>query len=250
MTYVAGDARSTKGVGSLKGEATRAAILEACARLFAQKGYDGTSLTEIAEAMGLTRPAVYHYFASKEEMLSSLVAETSELAADKLRTIRADDTQDSVSKLRAMTAEIVQERLDFPERFRMLERSESALPGPIGEQHRAARRAVLAEMTGVVAEGIQAGQFRSCNERVAALSVLGMCNWVAWWYRPGTTDSPAAIIEEITTSAVAMLVRPDYQPHTRRGPQAAIARLREDLDYLERVVDREDVSTASDVQAP
>jgi AcrR family transcriptional regulator len=249
MTCVVADARSTKGGGSLKGEATRAAILEACARLFAQKGYDGTSLSEIAEAMGLTRPAVYHYFASKEAMLSSLVAETSELAADKLRSIRGDESLDSVSKLRAITAEIVQERLDFPERFRMLERSESALPGPIGDQHRAARRAVLAEVTGVVAEGILAGQFRSCDERVAALSVLGMCNWVAWWYRPGSADSPAAIIQEITTSAVAMLVQPDYQPHARRGPQAAIARLREDLDYLERVVDHRDASSASDGQA-
>jgi AcrR family transcriptional regulator len=237
MTFMVGDARSTKGVGSLKGEATRAAILEASARLFAQKGYDGTSLSEIAEAMGLTRPAVYHYFASKEAMLSSLVAETSELAADKLRSIRADDSLDSVSKLRAVTAEIVQERLDFPERFRMLERSESALPGPIGVQHRAARRAVLAEVTGVVAEGILAGQFRSCDERVAALSLLGMCNWVAWWYRPGT-DSPTAIIEEITTTAVAMLVQPDHRPNARPGPQSAIARVREDLDYLERVVDR------------
>lgn len=234
-----GDARSTKGVGSLKGEATRAAILEACARLFAEKGYDGTSLSEIAEATGLTRPAVYHYFASKEAMLSSLVAETSELAADKLRSIRADDTLDSVSKLRAVTAEIVQERLDFPERFRMLERSESALPSPIGEQHRAARRAVLAEVTGVVAEGILSGQFRSCDERVAALSLLGMCNWVAWWYRPDTTDSPNAIIQEITTTAVAMFVTADYRPHPRPGPQAALARLRDDLNYLERVVDQQ-----------
>jgi Tetracyclin repressor-like, C-terminal domain len=75
---------------------------------------------------------------------------------------------------------MVQERLDFSKRFRLLERSESALLGPIGVQHRVARRAVLAEVMGVVMEGILAGQFRSCDDRVATLSLLGLCNRVAW----------------------------------------------------------------------
>lgn len=221
---------------SAKGGATRAGILEHAARLFAEKGFAGTSLQDIADAVGLTRPAVYHYFGSKERVLAVLVEETSVSSADGLRLVRTRADLDPSAKLRAATKELVSDRVNAPERFRMLDRTESALPQEVAEQHLQARRAVLAEMTAIIDEGITAGQFRETDERMAALSVLGMCNWVAWWYRPSRGDSPDVIAETLAESAVAMLVRPDHRVPKEPTVRGALEQVRQDLDYLSRLI--------------
>jgi AcrR family transcriptional regulator len=230
----------TKNGTSVRATATRAAILEHAARLFAAKGFDGTSFADIAEAAGLTRPAVYHYFASKDDMVATLVAETSQSAAEKLAAIHRDESLDNTAKLRTITAALITERIESPERFRMLERSEDSLPEPIGRQHRAARRAVLAQVVGVLHEGILSGDFRPCDERLGALSVLGMCNWVAWWYRPGGDVSEDVVVDALADNAVAMFVRDQQRIPHHAGPVGAIAMLRNDLDYLERLLSPDD----------
>jgi AcrR family transcriptional regulator len=53
---------------------TRAALLDAAADVFARRGLDGASLEEIAEVAGVTRGAVYHHFASKEELFLAVIA--------------------------------------------------------------------------------------------------------------------------------------------------------------------------------
>jgi AcrR family transcriptional regulator len=234
MSVQATPAPQGKNGTSVRATATRAAILEHAARLFAAKGFEGTSFADIAEAAGLTRPAVYHYFASKDDMLATLIAETSESAAEKLAAIHLNETLDNTTKLREITAALVTERLESPERFRMLERSEDSLPGKIGRQHRAARRAVLAQVVGVLREGILSGEFRPCDERLGALSVLGMCNWVAWWHRPGGDVSEEMIIATLSDNALAMFVRDQHRVPNPAGPLGAVAVLRQDLDYLER----------------
>ncbi len=230
-----GSGRAKAGA-SLRAGATRTAILDSAARLFATKGFDGTSLQDIADSLGLTRPAVYHYFASKDDMLATLVADTSGLAAEKLAQIRKDPALTSTAKLRAVTAAIVRERLDAPGQFRMLERSEDSLPEPTARRHRAARRAVLAEVVGVLHEGILNGEFRSCDERLGALSILGMCNWVAWWHHPESAGSLDAIVDALATNATAMFAGEGRRVPDDGGLPGALALVRQDLDYLERLM--------------
>lgn len=52
---------------------TREAILEAATRLFLQRGYEGVSIRDITEAVGLTKGALYHHFESKESLLSAVI---------------------------------------------------------------------------------------------------------------------------------------------------------------------------------
>ncbi|MCU1659434.1 MAG: TetR family transcriptional regulator [Pseudonocardiales bacterium] len=223
-------------VVSLKAGATRTAILEQAAALFATKGFDGTSLSDIAAAAGLTRPAVYHYFGSKEELLAGLIAEMSSGAADRMEEIRRDSSIDATTKLRRITEDIVRDRIERPDQFRLLERSEASLPEPVATEHRMARRNILNAIKSVIAEGVLAGEFRTCDERIGALSLLGMCNWVAWWYRADGDSDAGAVISAMASNAVAMFARPTARTPSRSGVDGALALVREDLDFLERVI--------------
>jgi hypothetical protein len=91
-------------------------------------------------------------------------------------------------------------------------------------------------MVGVIEAGIEAGQLRPVEPRVAAYAILGMCNWLAWWYKAGPDELPperlAAVFADI---AVEGLQLSDYRAGAGEAPpvQRAIQLLRQDLDLLE-----------------
>jgi hypothetical protein len=74
------------------------------------------------------------------------------------------------------------------------------------------------------------------DARVAALGVIGMGNWVAWWFKPGH-DRAEADAEQLADMAVAGLRQADHRVPDDDGPAAALKLLRQDLDHLERIID-------------
>ena len=75
--------------------------------------------------------------------------------------------------------------------------------------------------------------------RTTALALIGMCNWIAWWFRAGGAQSPDEVGEQMAEMAVAMVAQaPDRLPESPRpdDPAAALDLLRQDLDYLERII--------------
>jgi AcrR family transcriptional regulator len=71
---------------------TRARILEVALRLFNDKGYDATSLQDIADEMGLTKPAVYYHYKGKGEMLRDIAQPVRKAMADLMARVRAART--------------------------------------------------------------------------------------------------------------------------------------------------------------
>ncbi|GEL21126.1 TetR family transcriptional regulator [Pseudonocardia sulfidoxydans NBRC 16205] len=212
-------------------------LLEHATRLFAERGFAGTSLQDIADALGITRPALYYYVKSKDELLAKLVTEVTNGPLDELDALAARADVDAVAKLRGVVEIIAGRRVTQPEQFRLLIRSEAELPAELTEAYAASRRDVLRTIAGVVEEGVRAGLFRPVDARVAALGVLGMCNWVAWWFHPGGRDSGWSVVSQLADMAVGALARPDAQTLDGEGPAAALKMLRQDLDHLERVLD-------------
>jgi AcrR family transcriptional regulator len=214
-------------------------IVEQAMRLFAQRGYDGTTLQDIADAVGLSRPNLYNYVKSKEDLLVAMVEATTQSAADSLRDIRRRTDLDSTAKLRLLVRTLVLRRAEQPAQFRTLDRSDQALPPEIAEKHLRGRRAVLNEITGVIEEGIKAGRFRPVDARITALSIIGMCNWVAWWFHPSPAHPAEPVAEQIAENAVAMVVREVGRTPETPTPLGAVALLQQDLDYLTRLLETE-----------
>ena len=212
-----------------------AQIVEAATELFAERGFAGTSLQDIATATGLTRPALYHYFSSKEDLLSRLVSASTEGPAADLRSIRRRDGS-CTERLRAMAASIVALQAKNPARFRVLIKSEADLPEALAKTYDSGRRSVLREYTAVIEEGIRTNEFRAVDPRTAALGIIGICNWVAWWHRPGDEADDLRIVAELADMAVASVASTDARETDGSGVRRTIQLLKQDVATLERLL--------------
>ncbi|WP_438803587.1 TetR/AcrR family transcriptional regulator [Nocardia cyriacigeorgica] len=210
-------------------------IMEQATRLFAAKGFAGTTLQDIASATGLTRPALYHYVANKDELLARLVTEIAE-HAQLLHRINERDDLDPAQRLREMAKSIALHQMQAPDRFRLILRSEAELPDALAHTYRNSRRRVLKEFIAVIDDGIRAGQFYPANSRTAALGVIGMLNWIAFWHHPGQDDGPTAA-GQLADMAVRTVIDPAADTNGGTGPRRILERLRQNLDSLERAID-------------
>lgn len=211
-------------------------LLDHATRLFAEQGYETTTLRDVADSYGVSRSALYHYVSSKEDLLAMLVEQWSRGLADSLAVIRARADLSPERKIRQVAELTIRQRAESPDQFRVLDQAEPVLPEPLRAQHRQARRDVLTEVSAVIAEGVASGHFKPVDPRIAAFSVLGMCNWVAWWYRPGGGDDLEAIVGQITQSVVDMLAAAGAPHHGEDPARAALARARAALDALDRLL--------------
>lgn len=213
-------------------------IYDQATRLFAERGFAGTSLQDIAEAVGLTRPALYHYVSNKDDLLAKLVAEITEDSAAGMAAIAARDDLGPAEQLRQIVAGAVRRQGEHAARFRLLILSEADLPERIATVHAAGRRSVLRTMTGVIEVGVADGTFRPVDPRIAALGVLGLSNWVAWWYSPdGRTDLDQVCAALADQAVAGLLAGTDAPGRAADSPQAALRQLRGDLDRLEHLLE-------------
>src|SRR5580704_13712496 len=81
------------------GQRTRQAILDAALIVFAEKGYFGTSLRDIAAAVGVRESALYNYFASKEALFEALIFADHETKMERLSAVIDDPATDVRAKL-------------------------------------------------------------------------------------------------------------------------------------------------------
>jgi AcrR family transcriptional regulator len=229
-------AAGENGQGTARRDLVANEIYEQATRLFAERGFAGTSLQDIAEAVGLTRPALYYYVKSKDELLAKLVTEVTEGSAASIGAIARRADLDPAAKLHAIAKIGVQRQAEHAAQFRLLILSEADLPAELAAAHEAGRRAVLKSIARVIDQGIEEGVFRPVDARIAALGVLGMNNWVAWWFKPGGRDSIEKISDELADMAVAALRNTRDRTVADAGPAGVLKLLRQDLDRLERLL--------------
>lgn len=209
--------------------------MEQATRLFAERGLARTTLQDIADATGLTRPALYHYVANKDALFARLVSEIVEEPAAALHDINAGDL-DPASKLRTMATSLAEHQIRTQERFRLLIRSEAELPEHLAETYRTSRRQVLKELITVIEAGMESGQFVRGDSRTHALGIVGMLNWIAWWHRADSVDTDRSVARALADMAVRSVTDVSYAEDGMSGPAQVIGRIRGELDLLERVV--------------
>jgi AcrR family transcriptional regulator len=168
-------------------------VYAAALRLFREKGYHATSMQDIAQAVGLYKGSLYHYIGGKEDLLAQVFERGMGTLLDDVEVIASDTTLAPSTQLRLIvTAHVaaVAENLDaltvYLHEFRALAGESLA---EVRAQHERYTRLVSA----IVARGVQIGELRAADVGIATLGVIGMCNWICQWYRPGGRLGPAEI---------------------------------------------------------
>ncbi|BCP14202.1 hypothetical protein MINTM021_11110 [Mycobacterium paraintracellulare] len=234
--------KTENGRSSARRDLVITEIYAQAARLFAERGYAGTSLQHVAAATGLSRQALYHYVKSKDELLSQLVTDITRSPTTELQAINRRVDLTCVQKLRAIAYSIAAHRAADPYSFLLVIRSEAELPEVLATKHRDGKRAVLVEIIKVVEAGIHNGEFRRVDPRVAAFSIIGMLNWVAWWYHPDRrypSDTVDAIANKVADMAVSVVGHRIDPGADGRDPASVLDSMRADLDILERAISAE-----------
>jgi AcrR family transcriptional regulator len=164
--------------------ARRQELARQAARLFAEKGFHGTSMEDVASAIGVQKPSLYEYVSSKQDLLHETMRDGAQAFHAALDSI--DDRLTAVEKLRlALRAHlhVVAEQLDvatvFVREWRYLE-------GPRGEQFVAERRRYEERIRDLFREGVEQSEFRTdLDVATAALLFLSAANWAYTWLQTG-----------------------------------------------------------------
>ncbi|MBN3744356.1 MULTISPECIES: TetR/AcrR family transcriptional regulator [Burkholderia] len=188
-----------------RSDAQRQAILNAASLLFIEKGFGGTNINDIADAVGMTRTALYYYFPSKESMLEALTRDVTERASDLTKVVAQRPELPPQEGLRQLILGHAGLILSHPLQFRVVERSESSLPDPQRAAAQTARRAVRNNFVNVIRRGIDLGTFQAVDADIAAFAIIGMCNWSAWWFDTRRQKSAEAVAELIASLGLRML---------------------------------------------
>ena len=161
------------------------------ARLFAERGYHGTSLADLAEALGMQKASLYHHIDSKEDLLWEVAA--SGAAAFHAALDGVPEGLPATETIRlALRAHlrVVATQLDAATVFM---REWRALEGERREQFLAERRRYEERIRELFREGVERGELRTdLDVTTAALLLLSAANWAYTWLRPGgDTDALA-----------------------------------------------------------
>lgn len=223
-------------ISNSRGALVRKAMLNAAAELFAERGFAGTNLRDLADAMGISRPGLYYHFPNKEKILEALIEEVTLSMADELAAIAAQVDRDPEDALRAMVRSATRWVLENPVMFRVLDRSEADLPPDLSEHHELTKRTVLANFIAIIERGIAVGTFRPVDSHIAALSVIGMRNWAAWWFKPDGRLSKQEVGETISEMAVRSLLRSDAHRSRSERIEDVVRILKEDVAHIDNLL--------------
>jgi len=207
-------------------------ILDKALALFAERGFAGTTLQDVADALGMSRPALYYYVNSKEALLERLVESLSLRDARALDSIRRRNAPAS-ERLHEMAREIATNAASNPRQSRLLSENRHHLPAALAEADIEAERSIRRSIELVIEQGIRDGEFRVVEPRTAAMAIIGMSIWTAWW-DPGAVRPVEAVADAIAEQAV-WSVRAHSPGQTTAG---LISALRDNIDQLERLVEQ------------
>lgn len=184
---------------------TRDDVVRAAGRLFAERGYHGTSMRDLGKELGLLGSSLYSHVSSKQDLLVDVVEEGARLFEESASKAMATEGTAS-DRLRALIAghvDVVVDNIDVARTFLNEARVLDA-------EHRsriiAARDHYEEAFRSVIREGMSDGSFRSdLYPKTSSIFILSILNAIERWYRPGGELDRDALVDELTAFATSAL---------------------------------------------
>ncbi len=176
-------------------------LLKTAIDLFAAKGFRGTSIRDIAQAMGMSISNIYHYFGSKEGLLLAILEESSQRLVDRLKEITQKDMEplERFKLLLETHIRISEARMNEAKIFSL---DEEHLSPEGNKVNRQIQREILEIYLGELKTLKKLGYIQSRDLTVTAFNIFGTINWLLRWYR---TDGPLSL-ENICREIISFIL--------------------------------------------
>jgi AcrR family transcriptional regulator len=160
----------------------RGAVLHTAVRMFLERSYGRTSMDDVATQLNITKPALYHYFRNKEDILVEIYRLGTDLIDEMLDSIEADEKPglDKVADFIAGYIQIITD--DFGRAVIRLDDGE--LSKAARKLVRERKREIDHRLRAIIEAGIKDGSIASCDAKIAAFILAGSIHGMAAWYEP------------------------------------------------------------------
>jgi AcrR family transcriptional regulator len=161
----------------------RVEIVTKAAELFDTRGFHATSMEDIADAVGLRKPSLYHYFKSKDDILFLIHDEFIELLSSR-HLQRLEIGMEPKTLLLEAMGDIMELMETHRGHVRVFFEAHRELPEDKHDAIVEKRTRYQRMITEVLEEAIATGELRPVSADLAAQGLFGMCTWAYQWYRP------------------------------------------------------------------
>ena len=187
-------------------------IYRVAARIICEKGFDATSMSDIAEAVGITKAGIYHHIPGKKDLLFRIMNFGMD-SLDEQVIAPSREVRDAEQRLRTIISNHVQliTSRSTPQGFNAVTIVVEEVGGLTPTHRRKIdqrKRAYVDLVRETLEELREEGKLLEVDVTTAAFSLLGMILWLSRWYNPGGRLGPEEIAEEITKIALGGLLRP------------------------------------------
>jgi AcrR family transcriptional regulator len=164
---------------------SRQEILHTAARLFQQRGYDATSMNDVAAALKLSKGGLYHHFQSKDEILYEIMDHAMQITEERVMApVRS--LPDPEERLRSLIRRHIEVVLSPGDReITVMLHENHPLPPALRKRINARKKEYIHFVEEVIGQVQRTRSARGAvSPRAAAFALLGMINWIYQWYKP------------------------------------------------------------------
>jgi AcrR family transcriptional regulator len=178
----------------------REAVLRMAAQVFNERGFVASTLDEVAERLNITKPTLYYYVNSKDEILYECVRMGLTMLQEAIQVAGSSggSALDKLVVAMRKYAEIV--TMDFG--MCLIRVGEDPLPPESQRRLRRIKAVIDSEFRELIRQGVAEGSISACDPKIAAFALAGALSWIGRWYRPGGALTPPQIAEHF----IALLV--------------------------------------------
>jgi AcrR family transcriptional regulator len=176
-------------------------LLAAALEAFYEHGFHGTTVRDIARRYGQTVPSIYYHHENKEGVFVALLEKGTSDVAARVRAAAAEGGDRPEARLANVVEAIV---LHMTQRTRLaaLDSEIRHLSPPVRKRYAARRKEVERVLAGIVEDGVRTREFTASYPGETARAILGMCQAIARWYRPGGALTPEELASQYVDIAL------------------------------------------------
>jgi len=188
--------------------------------LFDEHGYHKTSMDDIAQAAGLTKPALYYYTRSKGELIYLIHDQLAEMLWQRLSQRRSDGVP-ATDNLREVVYDTISVLESHPGHMRVFFENFRDLPEDYRQEVSKKRDRYYGAVLELIHDGVKSGDLETDDPRLTALAFHGMANWSYQWYRANGRVGLQEIADHLWNFAMFGMSTEVFRASVRTGPDDA-----------------------------